>query len=72
MATAAENLNTAYTQLCQHLADVTADPRPEYQLNGQSVSWVAYTSFIIDKLKTLEEARQRAESPFWSLSKGKA
>lgn len=39
MATPLENLQTTYANICQQLADMTADPKPSYSSNGRSVSW---------------------------------
>jgi len=39
MPTDLENLKTAYSNVCQQLADVTANAKPTYNIDGQNVSW---------------------------------
>lgn len=64
MPTPLDNLNAAYANVAQQIADVTANPQPSYSENGRSVSWSEYLSLLIDKQKALLQAIQMAGGPF--------
>lgn len=65
MATDVENLATALTRVRQQLADLVAEPvRPDYGIEGQSVSWSQRYKTLIDMEKSLVEALVRAGGPF--------
>jgi hypothetical protein len=64
MPTALDNLNAAYANVAQQIADITANPQPTYSENGRSVSWSEYLSMLIDKQKALLQAIQLAGGPF--------
>jgi hypothetical protein len=51
--------------------EITADPKPTYSLEGQSVSWESYLSMLLDKLETLNKAIQQAGSPFQVTHRGR-
>ena len=42
MPTDTEQLETIKTRTLALIAEVTADPKPSYTIDGQSVSWGAY------------------------------
>lgn len=64
MATEAENLRTAYDQIIEKILEVTANPKPDYSVDGQSVSWSAYYSMLMRLRQDLREALLQAEGPF--------
>lgn len=51
MPTVLENLQTAQSNIATKIADVTANPKPNYSIDGQSVSHADY-------LRTLFEAQR--------------
>ena len=62
--TGVQYLQTALDNVRRNLADMTANPKPNYSVNGQSVSWQSlYDSYLNSMLK-LEQALQRAGGPF--------
>lgn len=72
MPTALDNLNAAYANVAQQIADVTANPQPSYSENGRSVSWSEYLALLIDKQKALLQAIQLAGGPFEIVSRAKS
>lgn len=58
MATNAENLATAYAAVCAALA--TGAGKPDYSINGQSVSWTS----LLKMERELREALAAANGPF--------
>ncbi len=58
------NLNLAYVQICQRIADVTASAQPSYSENGRSVSKSEYLSNLIQQQTTLLQSIQQASGPF--------
>ena len=64
MATLQENLITVRNQIAANLVTVTASPKPMYTEDGASYDWAGYVSMLMDKLRELDEAIQRADGPF--------
>ena len=58
--TDANNLATAYGNVCALIAQVTASAQPSYSENGRSVSKTEYLAMLIDKQKALLQALQMA------------
>lgn len=53
MPTPAENLQTAYENVCQIIADITASPKPTYNIDGQNVQWTEYLKMLLEQQKNL-------------------
>ncbi len=70
MATAQENLITAYNNVAQQLADISASPKPTYSIDGKSVSWTEHFNALIDKQMALLGAIQAADGAFEVRSEG--
>jgi hypothetical protein len=64
VASEAENLQTAIDNVAAKLAEVTANPKPSYSIDGQSVSWGEYYRMLTGHLKELREAKIAADGPF--------
>lgn len=64
MATYRENLITARDEIAERLAAISANPKPNYSLDGESYSWADYFDMLSRNLKNIEEAIQRADTPF--------
>ncbi len=72
MPTALDNLNTAYANVAQQIAAITANPQPSYSENGRSLSWSEYLALLIDKQKALLQAIQLAGGPFEIVSRARS
>jgi hypothetical protein len=70
--TALDNLNTAYANVAQQIAAITANPQPSYSENGRSLSWSEYLALLIDKQKALLQAIQLAGGPFEIVSRARS
>lgn len=55
MATYAENLATTRDQIAERLVEITASPKPSYNVNGQAVSWTEYFRTLTEQLDKLNE-----------------
>lgn len=67
MATARENLRTARDNVALLIKQITENPKPNYSIDGKSVSWADYLRTLTEQFKTLEalangpyEVRSRA------------
>lgn len=69
MATYLENLTTARDNLAAKLAEVSADPKPTYSIDGQSFSWVEYYKFLTDSVDALNLQISGGE-PFEEVTRG--
>jgi len=70
VATRAQNLDTAIDNIAARLAEMSANPKPNYSLDGESYSWSELFSMLSTKMEGLEKARQRADGPFEIRSQG--
>jgi hypothetical protein len=73
MATAAENLQTAYDNYAEQLASISnpAAQKLTYSIDGQSVSWTEYQQFLVGTLKDLRAQIVAASGPFMVRSRGR-
>ena len=67
--TAAElaNLRTARANFIAKLAEVSANPKPNYTVGNQSISWADYYRMLDEKIKDLEELIRLAEDGAWDV-----
>ena len=70
MATRLENLETSLDNMALQLADITANPKPSYSINGQSVSWVEYQRFLLDGMAALRVQIQVEDGPVCHITQG--
>lgn len=63
MATEAENYQTAINGLSAKIAEVYANPKPSYSINGQSVSWDAYRASLLNEMNSLKTLLTQAGGP---------
>lgn len=64
MATPLESLTTAKANVCGLLATITTDPKPNYSVDGQSVSWSEYFQMLTNQLEVLNRLIQVEGGPF--------
>ena len=64
MATVLENLTSARANIAKQLADLTANPKPTYSLDGVNVSWTDLFNSLMGQYAEIEKALQRAGGPF--------
>jgi hypothetical protein len=58
------NLQAAKANVAAILVQITADPKPSYSIDGQSVSWESYFSMLTGKLEALNKLIQVEGGPF--------
>jgi hypothetical protein len=56
------NLEQARLQVSQRLRQITAEPKPSYNINGQQISWNEYHKMLLDSLKALNAAIAAGEA----------
>jgi DNA-binding ferritin-like protein len=61
MATYMENLETARDQCAERLVEITASPKPSYNVNGQQVSWTAYQQMLTKQISELNSLIAQGE-----------
>ncbi len=59
-----DDLNAELTQIVARRAQVVASPKPNYTIDGKDVSWADYYKMLVDQQLAIEQAIQRAGSPF--------
>ena len=60
MASYAANLETARNNVAARLVDITANPKPDYSVDGESYSWTSYFQALTAQLEALNKALQTA------------
>ncbi len=69
MATYLENLTTARDQIAANLVEITANPKPSYDVDGQRFEWTDYFKALTDQLSKMNELINGGE-PFEEVSQG--
>jgi len=64
MPTPVQSLDTAINNISAVIAQITADPKPNYSIDGQLVSWGDYLDTLTTKLASLIRTRQMLDGPF--------
>ncbi len=70
MATVLENLQTAREQVAANLVTITANPKPNYTIDGQTVSWQSLFDSYVESLETLAAKIAAANDPYEEVSQG--
>lgn len=69
IVTAAPTLETIRANILARIAEVTAAPKPNYNIDGQEVSWQDYLDSLFTSLKQIDDNLQTSE-PFEVVSRG--
>ncbi len=62
-------IDTAITNLSAKLAELSADPKPSYSVDGQSFSHSEYFSMLTKSLGELITQRRRLQGPYQIMTK---
>jgi len=65
-----DSITTARDNVATLLASITANPKPNYSVDGESYSWGDYVAMLSNQLEVLDKAVQRAGGPFEVRSQG--
>ena len=49
-----DDLNTAKQQLLDRIIEITAEPKPNYSIDGQNISWASYLQTLLDGINKLD------------------
>jgi hypothetical protein len=64
MPTDAEQLATIKSQTLALLVDLTANPKPSYNIDGQQILWGDYFAKLTDKLEKIDALIAAEAGPF--------
>lgn len=64
MATDAANIATIRSNLLTALATESANPKPSYSVDGQSVDWNGYRASVLKQIADLNSLMAAAEGPY--------
>lgn len=70
MPTDAEQLATIKSQVLAVLVEITAQPKPTYDIDGQHVLWAEYYKMLMEQLAELDALIAAAGGPFEIHSQG--
>ena len=63
-------LQLAKTQVINLIVDITANAKPNYNIDGQEIDWADYLDILCKKRDTLAKAIQEESGPFLKKSIG--
>lgn len=69
--TQAESLQTIRANILARIEDVTSKPRPNYNIDGQQVSWQGYFDSLMASLDKID-AQINAAEPYEIISRGRS
>jgi hypothetical protein len=52
------------------IQEVTARPKPNYSIDGQTVSWQSYLDSLMKQLKAIDDQIAMTQEPFEIVSRG--
>lgn len=64
MATPLDNINTAIANVTATIASITANPQPDYSVQGVSLSYSSYLSALTKELGELQESAIYLSGPY--------
>lgn len=64
MPSVLDNLITAKANIAAKIAEISANPKPNYSIDGQSISWASYFDMLNSQLGKLDESIAVAQGPF--------
>ena len=70
--TPGDDLGVAIANMTAQIREITANPKPDYSIDGQSVSWASYLSMLTSPLISLQQAKQSLEGPFQRVTRVRA
>lgn len=62
-------LQAIKANILDRLEELTASPKPNYSIDGQSVSWQAYFDALMNQLKNIDQ-QINASEPYEEVSQG--
>lgn len=69
MASQYQMLDIAVTNLTAKIAELSADPKPSYSVDGQSFSHTEYFQMLTESLGILITQRRRLQGPYQVMTK---
>lgn len=66
---AADDIATSIDQIAALIKDITTNPKPDYSVNGQSISWGSYLDMLSRQLASLQLAQQNLAGPFQRITR---
>jgi len=61
----ATNLETIRDQIAARLVEITAEPKPSYNVNGQQVAWNEYFTALTEQLAKINELIAQGDGAPW-------
>lgn len=61
---AIDDLKAARDNMAARLKEITASPKPSYDMDGQRVSWTQYQTFLLDGIERLDKQIANDEGPY--------
>ena len=59
-----DDLNSALDNMAARLKEITASPKPTYDIDGQKFSWTEYQRFLIEAMSSLREQVAAEDGPY--------
>lgn len=66
----ASDLATIRENILARIAEVTSKPKPNYTIDGQTVSWQSYLDSLMKSLDAIDARIQANQEPFEFVSRG--
>lgn len=66
------NIAQAITNISETIKEITANPKPNYTVDGQTVNWADYLDTLTTKLQSLLKTQQLLGGPFQKMTRVKS
>jgi|APGre2960657468_1045069.scaffolds.fasta_scaffold00673_10 predicted metal-dependent hydrolase len=70
MPSPAQNIQVAIANIAAKIVELSADPRPSYEVDGQRVEWTEFMRMLVQQLETLRKSQMQLQGPVMRTSRG--
>lgn len=70
MPSPAQNIQVAIANIAAKIVELSADPRPSYEVDGQRVEWTEFMRMLVQQLEALRKSQMQLQGPVMRTSRG--
>ena len=70
MPSPAQNIQVAIANIAAKIVELSADPRPSDEVDGQRVEWTEFMRMLVQQLETLRKSQMQLQGPVMRTSRG--
>lgn len=64
------NVEVSINNISAKIAEITADPKPSYEIDGQRVEWTEFLRMLVEQLDVLRKVQTKLQGPVIKITRG--